>query len=127
MGQEPRSLHAAIERPLNLAGRNTLLTRHNELDRLQPQVQREMAILEYAADPHRERLAAGVTLSQARTASFSRQAADSLVFAIAAMGADRTVGPQMGFDIRKSGFFIVKMRGGQNWLGHRKSPMAARL
>lgn len=52
MGQEPSGLHAAIEGPLNLAGRDALLACGNELDGLEPQVQREMAVLEDAADPH---------------------------------------------------------------------------
>ena len=43
------------------------------------------------------------------------------------MRADWTFRPQMGLDIGKSGFLIVKVRGGQNGIGHRKSPMASTL
>ena len=90
-------------------------------------MQREMAVFEDPADPNGEGLAAGVTLAQARTARFSRQATDSLVVAIAAMGANRTFRPKMGFDVGKSGLFVVEMRGGKTGLAMTKSPMAATL
>ena len=111
MGEEPRGFHAAPERALNLPSAHSLLAGANELDCLQPQMQREMAVLEYGADPHREGLAAGVTLSQAGTASFPSQATDSLVVAITSMGADGASRPQVGFDVCKSGSFVVEMGG----------------
>jgi hypothetical protein len=111
MAKEPRGFHAASERALNLPGAHSLLAGANELDRLQPQMQREMAILEDRTDPHRERLAAGVTLSQAGAASFPRQATDSLFFAIPTVGANRAFRPQMGFYVRKSRFLIMEMGG----------------
>jgi hypothetical protein len=106
--QEPSGFHAAIEGPLNLAGADALLAGGDELDRLKPQMQREMAVLEDAADPHGEGLAAGVALSQAGTAALAGQAADALFIAIAAMGANRAFRPQVSLDIGKSGFLIVK-------------------
>ena len=49
--EEPSGLHAAIEGPLDLPGPNALLAGANELDRLQPKMQRKMAVLEDGADP----------------------------------------------------------------------------
>ena len=69
--QEPSGFHAAIERALNLPGTDALLAGGDELDRLQPQMQREMAVLENGADPHREGLPAGVTLAQAGPATLA--------------------------------------------------------
>src|SRR5690349_2273505 len=86
-----------------------------------------MAVLEDAADPHRERLAAGVTLSQARTTSFPRQAADSFFVAIAAMRANRSFRPQVSFDVSKGGFFVVEMSGAKDWISHRNLLMASIL
>ena len=50
----------------------------DELDRLKPQMQREVAVLEDGADPHGEGLPAGVALAEARTAALAGQAADPL-------------------------------------------------
>ena len=116
--QEPSGLHAAIEHPLDLAGADALLAGAHQVDGLQPQMQREMAVLEDRADPHREGLAAGVALPQARTAGLARQAADPLFIAIAAMRANRAFGPKVGLDVGESGFLVVEMGGGQNGLGH---------
>ncbi len=88
------------------------LLARDQLDRLQPQMQREVAVLEDRADAHREGLPAGVALPQARTAGFAGQAADSLVVAIAAMGTNRAFRPQVGFDIGESGLLVVEMGGG---------------
>ena len=46
MPEEPRGLHAAIEHPLNLPGRNAFLAGAHEVDDLQPKVQRQMRGLE---------------------------------------------------------------------------------
>ena len=55
----PSGFHAALKRPLKLAGRYAFLGRAKQMDRLKPQAQRQMAVLEDRADPHREGLAAG--------------------------------------------------------------------
>src|SRR6202042_3665390 len=125
--EEPSGFHAAIEGPLDLAGADALLAAADELDRLQPQVQREMAVLEDAADPHGEGLAAGVALPQARAGGLAVQAANPLPVAIAAMRANRAFWPQVSLDIGESRVFVVKVGLGENGLGHRKSPMASTL
>jgi hypothetical protein len=107
--EEPSGFHAAIERPLYLAGRDAFLRATNELDGLQPQVQREVAILEDRADANREGLTAGVALAKARTAGLAGQAADPLAIAVSAMRANRAIWPQMGLDVLKRRFLIVKM------------------
>src|SRR5580700_5493178 len=60
--EEPSGFHAAIEGPLYLAGGNALFRPADELDGLQPQMQREMAIFEDRTDTESERLAAGIAL-----------------------------------------------------------------
>jgi hypothetical protein len=127
VGEKPRGLHAAIEGPLNLAGRDTLLAAADKLDGLKPQVKREMAILEDRADPHGEGLAAGVALPQAGAAGLASQAANALLVTIAAMRANRAFRPQVSLDIGESGFLIVKIALDENRLGHRESPMASNL
>lgn len=71
VGEEPSGFHAALEGPLNLAGADPLLAGVDELDRLQPQMQWEVAVLKDAADPHGEGLPAGVALAEARTAALA--------------------------------------------------------
>lgn len=56
MTEKPSGLHAAIEHPLNLPGRDTFLRAAKQVDDLQPQTQRQVAVLEDRADPHREGL-----------------------------------------------------------------------
>ena len=86
------------------------------MDDLQPQVQRQVAILEDGADTHREGLAAGVALAQAWTGSLAVQAADPLP--LAAMRTDGTTRPEMAFDVLESGVFILKMREGKDRVSH---------
>jgi hypothetical protein len=109
--EEPSRLHAAIEGPLNLPGADTFLAGCNELNSLKPKMQREMAVLEYRADPHREGLSAGVAFAQAGAVGLAGQPADGLLVDIAAMGANWAFRPQMSLDIGESGIFVVKMRG----------------
>ena len=123
MAKEPRGFHAAIERPLNLAGADTFLAGRNELDGLQPKPQREMAVLEDRADPHREGLTAGVALAQAGARGLAVQPAD-LVARGLAMRADRAVRPKLLFDVLKSRFFVVEPQIGKDRFRHGLSPLA---
>ena len=118
MGEEPSGFHAAIERPLYLAGADPLLAADDQLNGLKPQVKRKVAVLKDRTDPHGKGLAAGVALSQAGAAGFAGQAADALAIGVAAMRAYRAIRPQVSLDVSESGFLVVKMRGGQDGMGH---------
>jgi hypothetical protein len=127
VSEEPCSFHAAIEGPLYLASADPFLAGGDELDRLKPQMQGEMAVLENTADPHGKSLAAGVALAEAGAAALAGQATNALLIPIAAMRADRAFRPQMRLDIGKSGFLVVEVGDGKNGISHRKSPMASTL
>jgi hypothetical protein len=114
--EEPRGFHAAPEHPLYLAGRDTFLAGAHEVDDLEPQPQRQVARLEQGANPHGEWLPAAVALVKAGTGAFASELAYALP--LPAMVADRAIGPQPGFDIGESGFFIVEVRLRENGLGH---------
>src|SRR4051812_22462140 len=88
MHQEPSGFHAAIERPLNLSSADALLALANKVDRLQPKMQREMAVLEDRADPHGKGLAAGVALAEARAARLALKASNPCRIDVAAMRAN---------------------------------------
>ena len=113
----PCGFHATTQGPLKLAGRMTFLAGAKQVDRLQPQAKRQVAILENGADPDRKRLAAGVALAKARAARFAGQTTN-LVASGLAMRADGAVRPKPGFDVLKSGIFAVKMGGGKDGLSH---------
>lgn len=128
VAQVPCRFEAATEHSLKLPGGNAFLRSAKQVDGLQPRPQRQMAILENRTLAHRkDRAAAGVALAQpdlnnafgvllAGLGTDGKPA--DLLGGRAAMRADRTVRPQLGFDVLKSGFFIEKPRIGKDGLGH---------
>jgi hypothetical protein len=114
----PSGFHAATEHPLKLAGRHAFLAGAQQMDGLQPQPQRQMAILENGADPHGERLPAGVAFAQARPGGLASEAADALLINVAAMRANRTIRPKLAFDIFERGVLAVEAVIGKNGVGH---------
>ena len=118
MGQEPRGLHAAIKRALDLSSAHPLLAGADQLDRLEPEPQREVAILEDRADPHGKGLATGIALAEAGSARLALKPADLRRINIAAMRTNRPVRPQHRLYIGEGRFFVMKVGRGQNGLGH---------
>jgi len=112
----PRGFHAAIEHPLDLTGGDAFLAGAYEVDNLQPQVQRQVAILKDGADPHRELALAGVALVQAGAGRLAIQSAYPR--RLATMRADRAIRPKRRLDVGKSAFLGLKLRGGKNGLSH---------
>ena len=108
--------------PLQLARRNAFLAGAHQMDGLQPQAQRQVAILKYAANAHRERFAAGVALVKARAGRLAAQLAD-LVATRIAMRADGAVRPQFAFNVFKRGCFVVKARVVKNRISHWFAPL----
>ena len=81
---EPCGLHAVPEHPLELAGADAFLGRAHEEDRLEPQVHRDVAVLEYGPDVHGELLAAVIALAQARAGGLASEPPNAPVVLIAA-------------------------------------------
>ena len=105
MAEKPCRFHRAIKGALKLARADALLAARNEADRLQPEMQREMRVLENRAVPHREGLAALVALTEA--GATGRESAD-LLLGSAAMRANRAFRPKVRFDVGEGGFFVVE-------------------
>jgi len=114
--QEPSGFHAAIERPLHLSSADTLLALANDVDRLKPEMQRKMAILEDRADSHGEALPADVASAKSYAGRLALKASNPCRVNVAAMRANRAVRPQVRLYIRKGGFFVAEMGSGQDRL-----------
>lgn len=113
MGQEPSGLHAALQHPLNLPGRDALLAGAHQVDHLQPQMQGQVRGFEDGPDPDGEGFPAGVALVQALPGGLALQPAD-VIARRAAMRAERAIGPQGRLDVCESRILVVEMRCGKN-------------
>jgi hypothetical protein len=118
MGEEPSGFHAAFEHPLNLPGADPLLAGAHQVDDLQPQMQRQMAVLEDGPHPYGEGLLAGVALAQAHPGGLALKAADPILIRVPAVRADRTLRPHHRFDMGEGGGLSQELWGVQNGLGH---------
>lgn len=116
--QEPRRLKGDAQHAMKLVAAHALLAGVEQVNGLQPQVQRDMAGLENGPDLDREGLAALVALPDAQTGGLALECADLGAVGIAAMGAGRAVRPDAGFDVGQSGGFVVEVRGGEDRLAH---------
>jgi len=125
----PSGFHAAAERSLKLARRDTFLRRAKQVDGLKPHPQGKVAVLENRALAHRKGgAAAGVALAQpdlhdAFGVLLAGLGADALqppdlIAECSAMRANRASRPNLRFDVLESGFFAEKPRIGKDGLGH---------
>ena len=119
MAKKPSGFHAAIEHALDLPGRDAFLAGAHQVDDLEPQVERQVAILEKRAHADREGLLAGVALVQPRPGRLAIQAANAGGFAtVRANGAIR---PQTRLDVSESGALGEELGFIQNGLSHGKN------
>ena len=114
MPEEPSSLHAAIEGPLDLPGGEALLAAAHHIHDLQPDVHRGVTGLEDGPDSHGELLPAGIAFPQAGAAAPALQATGAVDHA--AMWADWTVWPKLRFDVSKGGGFALELGAGKGGL-----------
>jgi hypothetical protein len=122
MRQEPSGFHAALEHPLDLTGRKTLLASAHKVDDLQPEVQRQMAVLENRTHANGESAPARVALAESDTAALALQPPNALFVAVSTMGAYRAFRPQKRLNVSESRFIVVEMGCTQNRLSHEMSP-----
>jgi hypothetical protein len=108
MSKVPSGLHAAAKGPLKLAGGDTFLAAAKQVDRLKPEPQREVAILENRADTHGKGLAAGIALAQADAGSLALKASNLGAIGVLTMRANGSIRPKLCLNVGKSGFLIVK-------------------
>ena len=107
MTEEPCGLEAATERTVKLSGRDALPAATHQIDRLKPNMHRDVARLEHGPHAHRERLVACPTFPKAGARRLSSKLG-SLAYR-SAMRAHRTVWPKPAFNISDGGFFVGKL------------------
>jgi hypothetical protein len=118
MPKMPSGFHAAAKHPLKLAGGDAFLTGAQQMDCLQPQPERQMAVLENGADPHGKGAATGVALAQPRPGGFAAQATDLGLIDVPAMRADGAIRPKLAFDVLESSVLVVETIVGKNRVSH---------
>src|SRR4051812_46628902 len=95
---------------------DALLGRAEQVESLEPLVERDVAALENGSDRHSERLLAVPALADTTTGALALQGIDAI--GSTTMGADRPVRPQRRLDVGERGVFIVKGGGGKIGCGH---------
>ncbi len=106
---EPGGFQSHAESAVKLVGADPLLAARDQVHRLQPQMQRNVAALEHSTHANGERLAALVALVEALAGGLAMHLADALhTAAVRAHGAFR---PNPRFDVCEGRIFVVEMRG----------------
>ena len=110
--EEPRGLQADAENAVQLVGTHAFLAGCHQVHRLQPDMQLDVAGLEYGADLDSERLAAGVALIDPDPGALALEW--PAFVDDAAVRAWPTICPQPRLNEPIGGFFTVKMWGGKD-------------
>jgi hypothetical protein len=120
MPEEPCRFETTPEGTVKLAGGDTFLAAAHHIDRLKPDIQRDMARFENGPHPHRERFAASAALQKAGARALTFQ--PGRLADRTAMGADRAVWPNPAFDVGDSGGFVAELGGVEGGLHGGCSP-----
>jgi len=114
MGHEPSGLESDAEGAVKLVAADALLGGAHQVDRLKPEVHRNVTGLKDGADLHGERLPAGVALVGADAGRLPPHLGHAL--ALAALRAGSPMRPNAGLDKGVGGFLVVEVRSGK--VGH---------
>ena len=116
VSHEPSGFESDAQGPVKLVAGDTLLAGAKKVHRLQPNIHRDVAILEYGPDLHSELLAALVALVEANAGRFTGHLADALE--TPAMRANGAFRPHPLFNPSDCGCFVFHNIGGQDRIGH---------
>src|SRR5580693_2082186 len=103
---EPCGFERHAQGPRELIAGDTLFAGAKQVHRLEPQVHRDVAILEHSPDLHGELFAALVALVEANAGCLPRHLADPVE--APAMGANGAVGPHAGLNPSDSGGLVLE-------------------
>lgn len=107
MAHKPCGFQGHAQGAMQLVRADSLLAGRQQIDRLQPQAQRDMALLEDGADLDVELLPALVALVKADAGRLALHL--GYTFLLTAMRADRTIRPDAGFNPGVGGFFVLQV------------------
>src|SRR5690348_844864 len=99
---------------MKLIRADPLLARRDEMNRLQPYIQLDVAVLKHSVDRDTEGLAASALTALVETDPRGLAAQLDRVADHAALGADRAVRPELRFHELVCRFFVVEVRGGED-------------
>jgi len=120
VADEPAGFEIDTENAAELIRAEALLARTHQVDRLQPDVQRDMARLEDGPDLDGERLPAGVALVNADAGALALKRSGAINDA--AFRANPTVRPELRLDVGVSSCFAAETGFVKDRLWHRLSP-----
>jgi hypothetical protein len=101
---------------VKLVAADALFAGAKQVHRLQPQVHRDVAVLENGSDLHGELLAALVALVKANAGRLTGHLANAVK--AAAVGAYRALRPYAGFNPSDSGGLVLHYLGGEDRISH---------
>src|SRR5258706_10875651 len=107
MAHEPCSLEGDAKSAVELVRADALLAAGDQIERLQPEMQRHVALLEDGADSDAELAPAGIALVEAKAGRLALELGDAVPSA--AMSADGAVRPHLGFYPVVGGFFVLQV------------------
>jgi len=113
---EPRGFESDAQGPRELVAADTLLAGAKQVHRLQPDIHRDVAVLENGPDLDGELLPALVALPKPDTGRFAAHLADPLD--TSTMGANRAFRPDPLFNPSDCGCFVFQNVGGEERIGH---------
>ena len=105
VAHEPRGLESDAKGAVELVRADALLAARHQVEGLQPEVQRNVALLEDGADGHPELAAAGIALVEAEAGGLALEPGDAMPGA--AVWAHGAVRPDLGFYPGVGGLFVL--------------------
>jgi hypothetical protein len=111
VSHEPSGFHSNAKRALELARADAFLGRTHQVDRLKPQTQRRVAVLENGADFDRKLFETLIALAKSCASCLAIQGTNLCAVAITAMRAHWTRWPKKRLHMSVSSGFVLKMRG----------------
>ncbi len=108
MGKEPSGFHAARKHPLDLIGRDAFLACAHQVNNLEPKAQGQVRTFKNGSLTNSKLATTFIAIVKAKASGLALHLANAVRIGVAAMRANRPIGPKFALDIRESGSFVVE-------------------